>query len=106
MNSPLQTYATSKLLRSRAQIRAGVSATLAGVLRIAPGEIDVNRPIRELPNADSAALLESIVALEEHFDVIFPDELLFRLETAADIARVIEALDQVATTNGIASNAA
>ncbi len=62
------------------------------MLGIEAAEIGENQPIRELPNADSAMLLESIVALEDVFDVVFPDELVFRLETVADIARVIETL--------------
>lgn len=57
------------------------------------GEVTANADIREAPmSADSLDHVEIIMALEEHFDVIIPDEDAEKLFTAAKMADYIEKL--------------
>ncbi len=39
---------------------------------------------------DSMRSLELIMALEEHFDIELPDEAIARVQTVADLVRLIE----------------
>ena len=71
-----------------------VRTILAHVLHVAPQEVGPQAAIRGLPNVDSAAILQAVIAIEDHFGLEFPDELVFRLETVADVTEVIDHLRQ------------
>lgn len=39
---------------------------------------------------DSVRSMELIITLEEHFDILIPDEAIARLQTVADVVKLIE----------------
>jgi acyl carrier protein len=74
------------------EVMAGVKSVLGRVLGIAPDQIAAESAIRGLPNADSAAILEAALAIEDRFAIEFPDEVVFRLETVSEVADVVARL--------------
>ena len=64
---------------------------LGRVLGIDPATIHADSVLHELPNADSTAYLEAMVALEDHFDVELPDASIARFELVRDVTDAIAA---------------
>jgi acyl carrier protein len=85
----LAPYPTPETPAADAPLQERVAAVLAGVFETSADEITPAAVVRELPNADSARILESIVVLEEHFGVRLPDEHIFRVETVDDLIALI-----------------
>lgn len=73
-----------------------VAARVAGLVaeRIPDrGVIDGQTRIREL-GLDSVAVMDLIMAVEDHYELIFPLERLPEVETVDDLARVVRGLMQ------------
>jgi acyl carrier protein len=90
---------------SRAETVVAVREILARVLHLSLHEVAPDMPIRSLRNADSAAVLEATIGIEDRFAVEFPEEVVFRLETVADVVAAVErlrcdAVRSVAAENG------
>ncbi|MCD8189632.1 MAG: acyl carrier protein [Clostridiales bacterium] len=64
---------------------------IADTLNVSERSITRDTSIVDDLGADSLALVELLMALEEEFDVAIPDEDALRLETADDILRYLEA---------------
>ncbi|MBY0277172.1 acyl carrier protein [Candidatus Binatia bacterium] len=75
---------------------------LGQVLGIDPATILADSVLHELPNADSTAYLEAIVALEDHFDIELPDASIARFEVVGDLIAAIAAQTTPAAREGLA----
>lgn len=69
-----------------------VRTILARLLRIDPALIGPTCNVRNLPNVDSLAILESVVAIEDHFGIEIPDAIVLKLERVSDIAEAVREL--------------
>jgi acyl carrier protein len=67
-----------------------IQSILACVLQIHPSRITADSFVRELPNMDSAAVLETVVAVEDHFGIELPDVVVLRLDRVSEIAEAVE----------------
>jgi acyl carrier protein len=74
------------------QILVDVRSILARVLRIDASEVQAQSDVQALPNVDSAAILEAIVAIEDHFGIEFPDAAVPKIQRVSDIADVVQRL--------------
>ncbi len=61
-------------------------------LRIPPDQIDYDTNLRTLEGVESIKILETVVAMETHFDVELEDDVVFTCNTIDDLARAIEEL--------------
>ena len=68
-----------------------VRTILARLLRIDPALIGPTCNVRNLPNVDSLAILESVVAIEDHFGIEIPDEDTEQIKTVKDAIEYIKA---------------
>ena len=65
---------------------------LATLLRVDADVIGPDSLLRELPNMDSAAVLEAVVLIEDHFRIEFSDSVVLRLERVQDLAEAVDDL--------------
>lgn len=77
-------------IESNAQVVDEVCEILASVLRVPPGTVRPTSIVRALPNADSVAIIEAVIAIEDHFGIEFPDALVFRIERVLDVAAAVQ----------------
>ena len=68
-----------------------IKQELAQICAIDPADVRDDAWLIEY-GLDSVRSLELIMALEEHFDIELPDEAFARLQTVADVVRLIEQL--------------
>ncbi len=64
---------------------------IASELMIEECDINLNSSIRDDLGADSLALVDLVMALEEEFDLEIPDEALESVKTIQDIVNYLEA---------------
>jgi acyl carrier protein len=69
-----------------------VRAILARLLAVDPDLIRPSTNVRELPNVDSLAILETVLAIEDHFQIEIPDALVLKLDRVVDIAEAVRHL--------------
>ncbi len=69
-----------------------VRTILGRVLGVQPSAITAESDVQTLPNFDSAAILEAIVAIEDHFGIEFPDAVVTKIHRVSDIADVVHRL--------------
>ncbi|MFC5802657.1 acyl carrier protein [Streptomyces formicae] len=73
-----------------AVVRREVRAALSELLECAPEEVDLGRRLTELPGMDSLRLVESVVTLEDDWNISLDDEALFDVRTGDDLCALIE----------------
>lgn len=59
-------------------------------LGVEPSEVTPNASILDDLGADSLDVVELVMALEESFDIVVPDEDVERLQTIADVQQYLE----------------
>jgi len=70
-----------------------VQHILATMLEVDAASIEPDSIVRDLPNVDSARVLEGVVQIEDHFGVELPESIVLGLARVVDIAdAVTEAL--------------
>jgi acyl carrier protein len=69
-----------------------VRSILARLLRIDPETIRPSSNVRNLPNVDSLAILETVVAIEDHFGIELPDAVVLKVECVGDIVAAVREL--------------
>jgi acyl carrier protein len=66
-----------------------IKQELAHICMIEPDQIKADAWLIEY-GLDSIRSMELVIALEEHFEIELPDEAIARLQTVADVIKLIE----------------
>jgi acyl carrier protein len=75
---------------SQSEILAGITEVLGTVASIDSSDVAPEKTLAEL-ELDSLATLEAVVATEDRFGLLIPDDEWPRFKTIGDVARYIEA---------------
>ena len=68
-----------------------IRSIIASELMVEESEITLESSIKDDLGADSLALVDLVMALEEEFGLEIPDESLESVKTVADVVKYIEA---------------
>jgi len=67
-----------------------VKALLAKQLRIPEGEITLDSKIKDDLGADSIAILQLLMTIEEDYGIVIPDEKLATFDTVGDVVAYLD----------------
>jgi len=65
---------------------------MAGILQMPASELDVNAEMTDVEGWDSMRNIMILQALEEHFDIMFPEDDIFDLTSVSALAEEVEKL--------------
>ncbi|MEM6992091.1 MAG: acyl carrier protein [Myxococcota bacterium] len=71
-------------------IKAQVSEIICEQLDVKPDDVAENKTFTDDLGADSLAIVELVLALEEKFDVKIPDDDVDKIKTVGDAVKYIE----------------
>jgi acyl carrier protein len=71
-------------------LEATVVEIITDQLKLDRDQVGLNSSFREDLRADSLAIVELVLALEEAFDIVVPDDEIERLDTVQAVVRLIE----------------
>ena len=71
-----------------------VRAIVAGILGIPESQLDVNAEMNEIDEWDSMRNIQILQALEENYDILFPEDDIFDLTSVTALAEEIEKLKE------------
>ncbi len=74
-----------------ADIEAKVTEIIHDQLDVKPEDIDLAKSFTEDLGADSLAIVELVLALEDNFDIKIPDEEVDNIKTVGDAVAYIKA---------------
>jgi len=72
-------------------IVAQVTEVICEQLDVAPGDVALDKTFMDDLGADSLAIVELVLALEEKFDVKIPDDEVDQIKTVGDAVNYIKA---------------
>ncbi len=72
------------------EIKAQVSEIICEQLDVKPEDVAENKTFTDDLGADSLAIVELVLALEEKFDVKIPDDDVDKIKTVGDAVKYIE----------------
>ncbi|RMG98671.1 MAG: acyl carrier protein [Deltaproteobacteria bacterium] len=72
-------------------IAAQVTEVICEQLDVAPGDVSLEKTFMDDLGADSLAIVELVLALEEKFDVKIPDDEVDQIKTVGDAVNYIKA---------------
>ena len=67
-----------------------VKALLSRQLRISEGEITLDSKIKDDLGADSIAILQLLMTIEEDYGIVIPDEKLATFDTVGDVVAYLD----------------
>ncbi len=71
-----------------------VKTIVAGVLGLSEAQLDVNAEMNEIDEWDSMRNIQILQALEENYDILFPEDDIFDLTSVTALAEEIEKLKE------------
>ena len=71
-----------------------VKTIVAGVLGLSDAQLDVNAEMNEIDEWDSMRNIQILQALEENYDILFPEDDIFDLTSVTALAEEIEKLKE------------
>lgn len=71
-----------------------IRAIVAGILGIPESQLDVNAEMNEIDEWDSMRNIQILQALEENYDILFPEDDIFDLTSVTALAEEIEKLKE------------
>ena len=69
-----------------------VRKIVANILQISEDQLDINADMNNIKNWDSLRNIQILSSLEEHFDILFPEEDIFDLTNVQALADEVEKL--------------
>ena len=72
-------------------IQAQITEIICEQLDVEPGDVDPSKSFTDDLGADSLAIVELVLALEEKFDVKIPDDEVDGIKTVGDAVNFIKA---------------
>jgi len=71
-----------------------VKTIVAGILGLTEAQLDVNAEMNEVEEWDSMRNIQILQALEENYDILFPEDDIFDLTSVTALAEEIEKLKE------------
>jgi acyl carrier protein len=69
-----------------------VVAALAAEVGLIVDQIDTSRRLARIPGMESVKILHAVVRIEDHFEIIVPDDFLIETATVADLIDLVARL--------------